>query len=611
MAPTTRTPSARAWLRLKAVLLALCLVIGAATLRAVWVQGIDAQGAKAAALSRLKNKPQTLLATRGTITDRYGQVLAQTLPYVRVIADPYGIATNGIARSTRLSETQRQKAAAAPAAIADILMTYLGGAAEDYLGHLTNEYRANGKANQYEPVAANVPAYTYAKIVAAMAAGGWYGLSSEETPLRVYPDGTLLSNVLGFVGTDGNGLAGLEYAANAALKGVDGQSSYERGAFGRIPLGDNTLVPPVNGMSYRLTIDSAIQLAAQRELEDALTSARGDYGIAIVLNVKTGEVLAMANAPTFDNNNFVTANQNDTGNRAVQATYDPGSVEKIMTMAALIDQGLITPDTRVVVPPNVKSGGDVVIDSWTHGTLYLTARGVLAQSSNIGSVLLARQSTKAALADYLAAFGLGQPTGIQLPGETSPRLGVAPGANMPDYQRDRVAFGESMSVTAMQEAAAVAAIVNGGVYHQPTIIAGVTDAKGDPVPQPALASRQVVTPATSAAVLNMMEAVTQASIYGKTRLLPGYDWAGKTGTAQRYDPATGHFRGTTASFVGVAPAADPTYLVYVVIDNPAGGASGIGVAFPPARNIMMVTLPHCGVSPTGNSVYTDPISYVP
>jgi len=606
---TSSGPNADRRLRvLKYVIAAFVTLLA---VRALWVQGIDAQGAAQDALNRLMNKPQTLLASRGTITDRNGEILAQSLPYVRVIADPYGIATNGIDRATPLSQKQKDKAAAAPAAIADILMTYLGGSADDYLGHLTNQYRTGNKPNQYEPIAANVPAYTYAKIVNAMNAGGWYGLSSEETPLRVYPSGTLASNVLGFVGSDGNGLAGFEHSQNAGLTGVNGQASYERGPYGTIPLGNNTIVPAIDGYTYQLTLDSLMQQDAQTAVQQALATSGADYGIAIMLDIKTGQVLAMADAPTFDNNAFSAADPAVTGNLAVQTTYEPGSVEKVITLAALVDQGLITPDTPVVVPGGVPSGGYVIRDDWAHGDLYLTARGVLAYSSNVGSVLLARQSTKTAMADYLAAFGLGKPTGIQLPGEGEGALGIVPDASMPDYQRDRIAFGQSISVTAMQEAAAIAAVVNGGVYRQPTIIDSVTDAKGRPVAQPPQVTRQVISPAASAAVLNMMESVTESDMYVKTRAIPGYTWAGKTGTAQRVDAATGKYQGTTASFIGVAPANDPQILVYVILDNPAGNAFGADVALPPARDLMMQALPHFGVAPTGNHAYTDPLTFEP
>ena len=611
--PTGRIHAAtlRAGRRAQALIVAVCVLINLIALRALWVQGIDAQGAAAVAISNLTTKPQTLPATRGVITDRNGTVLAETLPYVRIIADPYGIATNGISRGTAMTAKQKDKAAQAPQAIAQILMNDLGGSIDDYLGHLTKQYRSNGQPDQYEPVAANVPADTYAKIVADMNAGGWYGLSSEQTPLRVYPDGTLMSNALGFVGSDGNGLSGFELSQNACLKGIDGQSSSERGAYGTIPLGANTLVPAVNGCNYQLTIDATMQLAAQQEIDNAVASSGSDWGTAIVMNVKTGEVLAMADAPTFDNNNFGQASENDLVNEAVQTTFEPGSVEKVLTMAALIDQGLITPDTRVVVPSSLESGGSAITDSEAHGTWYLTARGVLAYSSNIGAALLARQSSKAALVSYLDSFGLGKPTGIQLPGEGSSTLGIVPDASMPDYQRDRVAFGQSISVTPLQMAAAIAGIVNGGIYNQPTIIESATTGSGTPIAQPALDSHRVVSAQTSAEVLNMMESVTESSLYGTQRLIPDYTWAGKTGTAQRVDEATGKYQGTTSSFIGVAPANDPSILVYVILDNPAGGLVGATVAMPPARDLMMMALPRYGIEPTGNPAYTDPITYQP
>jgi len=603
-----RTSSAR---RIKAILTAVAVFTSLVAVRALWVQGIDANGAAATAIANLTTKPQVLPANRGTVTDRNGTVLAETLPYVRVIADPYGIATNGIARSTTLTADQQTKAAQAPAAIAQILMTDLGGSLDDYLWHLTNQNRSDGSPNQYEPIAANVPAYTWAKIVSDMNAGHWYGLSAEQTPLRVYPDGSLASNVLGFVGSDGNGLAGLEYSQNAILKGVDGQSSSERGAYGTIPLGANTLVPAVNGDNIELTIDATMQMAAQQEITGAVNQFGADWGTAIVMNVKTGEILAMADAQTFDNNNFGQADPATLGNRAVEMTFEPGSVQKILTMSSLLDQGIITPDTRVVVPPSIESGGHTITDSEGHGTWYLTARGVVAYSSNIGAVLLARQSSKQATVDYLRSFGLGQPTGIQLPGEGNLSLGIVPDASMPDYQRDRIAFGQSISVTPMQEAAAVAAVANGGVYIQPTIIKSVTTADGVPVPQPQQESHRVISAQTSAEVINMMESVTDSSLYAKQRSIPGYTWAGKTGTAQRVDSATGQYSGWTASFIGVAPVNDPTILVYVVLDNPAGGTFGGTVAMPTARDLMMLALPHYGIAPTGNPPYTDPIDYQP
>jgi cell division protein FtsI (penicillin-binding protein 3) len=330
------------------------------------------------------------------------------------------------------------------------------------------------------------------------------------------------------------------------------------------------------------------------------------------MNVKTGEVLSMATVPTYDENDFGAATPAQRRDRAITDAYEPGSVQKVLTMAALIDSGTITPETQVEVPASIMSGGAPITDAWEHGTIYLTARGVLAESSNIGTVLLTRQMDQATLVDYWKAFGLGQPTGVELPGEDPAGMGDVPSADMPGYQRDRAAFGQSISVTALQEASAIAGIVNGGLYNQPTIISSITDGQGNPVPVTHPAPRQVVSPQTSAAVLNMMEATIEAPDYVASRAIPGYEMAGKSGTAQRVDPTTGGYSGYTASFLLVAPVSDPQILVYVVLDNPVNGHGGSTVALPPAKDIMQVALQRYGIPPsTDIPTYTDPLTWQP
>jgi len=604
-------PLASTQARIHAFWIVMALIASVAAGRAVLVQGVDAAGAAQRAGAALVYT-RSLAPLRGTISDRNGVVLAQTLPAVRVSADPDGIARNGVAYGTTLSAKQTAKAAQAPDALATILVTYLGGSPSDYLPHLLRTVRPDGKRNQYEVIASNVPTYTWAKIKADMTAGGWYGLFSEDTPIRSYPDGALAANVIGFVGSDGRGLDGFELSAEAELSGVPGKESYEAAAYGRIPLGDTTILPAINGHSYNLTLDAELQKAADQELAAAVASTGADWGAAVVMDVKTGEVLALASEPTFDANTFGTATAAQQRTRAVTDTYEPGSVEKVLTMAALIDSGTITPDTAIEVPASIVSGGSAITDSFGHGTLHLTARGVLAQSSNIGTALLARQMDKGSLAAYLRSFGLGSPTGIELPGEGAGSLGIVPDATMPDYQRDRVAFGQSISVTAMQEAAAVAAVVNGGIYHAPTLIAAVKDAAGKPLPLDRAPARQVVSATTSAAVVNMMESVIAAPQFAATRSLPGYRVAGKSGTAQRVDPRTGKYSGYTASFLMVAPVEDPRILVYVVLDQPINGHAGSEVALPPTRAIMQVALPRYGVPPSATvPAYTDPLTYRP
>ena len=608
---TDARPMASTRGRIHSFLIVMAIIASVAAGRALLIQGVDADGAASQAISSMTNT-RALAPIRGTIYDRGDTVLAQTMPAEAITADPDGISRNGVAAGQKLSASQQAKAAQAPEAIAEILVDYLGGSVNDYLPHLLNATRSDGSPNQYEPIATSVPSYTWDSIQTAMQQGGWYGLFATDTPIRSYPDGSLASQVVGFVGSNGQGLEGFELYANDRLTGVPGKESYEASTYGRIPLGTDTIVPAVNGYSYHLTLDAELQKAADSELAAAVSSTGADWGTAIAMNVKTGEVLALSNMPTYDSNNFSAASADQRRDRAVTDAYEPGSVQKVLTMAALIDTGTITPDTQVTVPASVTSGGASITDAWQHGTIYLTARGILAESSNIGTVLLTRQMDQSKLVDYWHAFGLGQPTGIELPGENPSGMGDVPGADMPGYQRDRAAFGQSISVTAMQEAAAIAGIVNGGVYNQPTIISSITDGQGNPVPITRPAPRRVVSPQTSADVLNMMEATIEAPDYVASRGIPGYDVAGKSGTAQRVDPTTGGYSGYTASFLLVAPVSDPTILVYVVLDDPINGHGGSTVALPPAKDIMQVALQRYGIPPsTDIAPYTDPLTWQP
>ncbi|MCL1840816.1 MAG: penicillin-binding protein 2 [Propionibacteriaceae bacterium] len=597
--------------RIHSFLIVMAIIASVAAGRALYIQGVDANGAASKAASAMTNT-RPLAPMRGTIYDRNGAVLAATMPAEAISADPDGISRNGVAAGQSMSASQKKKAQAAPQALAQILVDYLGGSVNTYLPHLLNTKRANGSPNQFEPIASSVPSYTWDSIQTAMQQGGWYGLFATDTPIRTYPDGTLASQVVGFVGSDGQGLEGFELYANSQLTGTPGKESYEASTYGRIPLGTDTIVPAVNGDSYHLTLDAELQKTANSELAAAVSSTGADWGTAIAMNVKTGEVLAMSTMPTYNQNSFATTSASARRDRPVTDAYEPGSVQKVLTMAALLDTGTITPDTHVVVPASVMSGGAPITDAWPHGTLYMTARGILCESSNIGMVLLTRQMDQAKLVDYWHAFGLGQPTGIQLPGENPNGMGVVPGANMPGYQRDRAAFGQSISVTALQEAAAVAGIVNGGVYNQPTIISSMTDGQGNPIPVAKAAPRRVVSEKTSADVVNMMTSVIANPAYLATRSIPGYNIAGKSGTAQRVDPVTGGYSGYTASFVLVGPVPDPQILVYVVLDNPVNGHGGTTVALPPAKDIMQFALQRYGVAPlTSVPVDNDPITYEP
>ncbi len=323
------------------------------------------------------------------------------------------------------------------------------------------------------------------------------------------------------------------------------------------------------------------------------------------MNVNTGELLAVANGPSFDPARPGSADTGDLGNRAVTDALEPGSVQKVLTIAALADAGMVSPDTKVTVPPQIRSGAGVVRDAFSHGTINLTARGIVAQSSNIGMIQLTRPMSKDKLSGYLADFGLGSKPNSGMPAEAS---GLLPGADMPDYTRDQISFGQGLSASALQMAAAVSAAVNGGVYHQPTIIKSATKADGTEVPLPEPLQRRVVSEDASAKTVEMMEAVI-AQVGDGSRTIPGYRTAGKSGTAQRFDPKCKCYNGYTSSFVGVAPAEDPQLLVYVVLDQPENGNLGSQLALPVVNKILESALPRYNVLPSTTPAPEKPLTF--
>ena len=589
--------------RLQVALVVLGLLATLLASRAIVVQGLDsaANAAKAAALMSVS---RTLVANRGTITDRNGEVLASSQPAVTIVADPTQIATNGKLASS-MTAKDKEKAAGAPSAIADVLVSYLGGDHDSYVAQLTKP------DTKYVVIAKKVQAYTYLQIANKLSDLGYVGLHRETAAVRTYPNGTLASNVLGFVrdsddGVGQVGAGGLEYAYNMQLAGVAGSEMYETSPNGKIPTGQNVLVPAQDGVTYNLTLDAGLQYMVESRLQETVDQARAKSGMAIVMNVKTGEILSLANYPSFDSNSPGTALAANLGNRAITDAYEPGSVEKVLTMAALTDSGTITPDTRVIVPSQVMSGGKPIKDAFPHNTINLTARGIVANSSNIGTVLLTRQMDKAKLVTYLQSFGLGATTGLGLPGEAT---GSLPSTSLADNTRDQISFGQGLSVTAVQEAAAVAGIVNGGVYNSPTIIKSAVGQDGKAVPVPVSTSRRVISPESSAMVLDMMESVVASKVGVNRFPIDGYRTADKSGTAERIDPTCKCYNGYVASFIGVAPVEDPSILVYVVVDRPQGAIQGSQVAAPAYKDIMRVALQRYGVLPSTTPARVEPIEW--
>jgi cell division protein FtsI (penicillin-binding protein 3) len=564
--PPMRLPLASAPRRLHVLLIAIAMALSLCAGRLLQLQGFDSSSYTADALTRTL----PLLPARGEITDRNGLVLASTQPAVAVTADPTLTAPRA-------------------AEFASVLAGHLGMSQAELMPLLTKT------GTRFVYLKKKVPALSYAALAAELSSRNLRGIFRESDPIRTYPNGSVGASVVGFVGADGEGLAGLERTLNAQLAGVEGKETYESAPNGsKIPLGRRSLTPARNGLSFQLTLDSEVQWAAERRLADQVTKTRADSGFAIVLDVKTGQVIALANAPSYDSSRPQAARSEDRGNRAISAPYEPGSVQKVLTAAALIDSGTANPSTRVIIPARLGSGGGAIKDHFSHGVLRYTMRGVIADSSNIGTALLARQLDKQRLLDYLVSFGLGSKTRIELPGESA---GIMPKPDMMSGQRDQIAFGQAIAVTGIQEAAAVAGVVNGGIYNPPTLIKNAFDGEGKEVGVPRAPQRRVISEQSSAQVRELMQAVVDTRNGQQNLKLDRYTTGGKTGTAQRADTSCRCYRGYVTSFIGFAPLDDPQILTYVVISNPRRGATGTDTAAPAYRDIMNVALPRYSVVP--------------
>ncbi len=584
-----RLPLASPIRRLRVLLIAIAVVFSLCAGRALQVQAFDAKTYATAAADQMQ-QTQVLPASRGEISDRYGDILAFTEDTVQVVADPKMIRTNGKMTDGQMTSYDREVAAAAPQRLAEILARHLGNTPDSYLPQLTDP------KSSYKVIAKRVPAQTFADIQAEMTQAKLLGLRRITAPTRRYPNGSLAANLIGWVNQQGEAAGGLELSLEKQLKGTDGKEIYDSSPNGKIPLGDNVLIPPQNGHNVGLTIDNSLQLLAEQRLAKALADTGAEAAAVVVTNPNTGEMLAMANAPSFDSNDPGKSKPQDMTNRITTNAYEPGSVQKILTFAAMLDSGTIDPDEKVKVPSVIKYDKvNSVHDAWNHGDITLRARGIFAKSSNLGTITLARRMPKEQLYSYYNAFGLGKRTNIGVGGESA---GLLPKANIADYTRDSNSFGSGLSVTAVQNAAAVGAIVNGGVYHAPTVISTMD---GQPYTRPNqdTTPRRVISENTSAQVRSLMEqqALNQTS---PAFSINGYRIGAKTGTARLFDPGCNCYSRDrlVVSTVGVAPIDNPQVLVYAVVWNPKKGASGAAVAAPIMHDVMQLALPRYAVPPS-------------
>jgi cell division protein FtsI (penicillin-binding protein 3) len=563
---------------------AVCVVAFVLSLfaaRLVQLQGIDDNDY--AALAMQKNAATvTLEAPRASVYDRNGIALAQSVDAAKLVADPTFTTKNALA-------------------IASALHRRLS---VDYISTLTLLRKPD---TRYVELARHLDPDVAARTVDYLNARRWAGVYVDKDTLRSYPAGDLAANLLGFTGQDNTGLAGFEKSLDSTLAGKDGSATYQMADGQQLPLANETVKEPVEGTGVRLTIDENLQFLAQRRLAVAVKQAGGISGTAVVMDVKTGQLLALADYPSFDPNDYQDYSPANYGSRALKDVYEPGSVEKILTFASLIDAGYVTPRTEIKVPASpMERDGSRIHDYFEHGPLHLTAAGVVAKSSNIGTVLASARMPTQQFYDYLRSFGLGSRTGVGLAGE-SPGLLPAPSQWLP-ITHDTVSFGQGLSVNAVQMAAAISAVANGGVYVQPSLVESYVDSAGDVTPASVPQTHRVVSAAAARAVSRMMELVVGPEGTAPDAAIDGYRVAGKTGTAQR-PGKDGEYHGFTVSFAGFAPADAPRFMVYVVVQKPKDGGGGGSTAGPVFHDLMAATLKKFGVPPTGTTQPALPVTW--
>ncbi len=407
-------------------------------------------------------------------------------------------------------------------------------------------------------------------------------VGSERQDLRQYPGGSLAANVVGGIDWDGHGLLGLEDSLDATLAGTDGSVTYDRGSDGVvIPGSYRNRHTAVNGSTVQLTLDDDIQFYVQQQVQQAKDASGAGNLSAVVLDAKTGEVLAMSNDNTFDPSQDIGRQQDrQLGNPAVSSPFEPGSVNKIITAASVIEFGLSNPDEVLHVPGSINMGGVTVNDAWQHGVMPYTTTGVFGKSSNVGTLMLAQRVGPQRYAEMLDKFGLGQRTNVGLPGESE---GLVPPIDQWSGSTfSNLPIGQGLSMTLLQMTGMYQAIANDGMRIPPRIVKATIAPDGARTEEPRPDGVRVVSPQTAATVRNMLRATLQRDPMGyqqgtgSTGAVEGYQLSGKTGTAQQINPACGCYYSDVywITFAGMVTTDNPRYVIGIMADNPHRTADG-------------------------------------
>jgi len=574
------------------VLVAMVVLAG----RLAWVQLVWGPDLSAKAVTQ-RERVYIDPARRGEILDRDGQRLAYTMKSRSLTVSPTRLrdelkdkaeieaqkdgSTEGMDDkkldsflSKKMEQTLKDMSEGIPKLIEDSGASTSKVDKDDIL----NKLKAD---TQYEVLVRNVD-----PDVAVEIANKYHGVAADRQDIRQYPNGAIGENVVGKVSMDGHGQFGFEAARDTELTGIDGQSTEDVSADGQVIPGTlRDVVDTVDGHDVTLTLDLDLQTYVQQKLEKAKANSKASGAEAVVLDAATGQVLAMANTDTVDPNKNI-EDQLDEGkdfeNRSVSHPYEPGSVAKVVTAAAALQEGVTTPDEVHQVPGSIDMAGVTVNDAWEHGTEPYTTTGIFGKSSNVGTLMIADKLGQEKYADYLKKFGLGNTTGVELPNESA--------GSVPDLEQwsggtfANLPIGQGQSWTTLQMASVYQTLANGGERIEPRIIDSVKgpDGKDEKLEEPK--KTQVLSPETAKTTVDMFRAVFQdddAGLQNGTAgnaQLKGYQLSGKTGTAQKVDPNTGAYSNSAywITFAGIAPADDPRFVVAVMLDEPKSGVEDNG-----------------------------------
>jgi cell division protein FtsI (penicillin-binding protein 3) len=531
-------------------LLLLVVAVG----RAGWLATVKASSLKQRAVSQ-QVENIAVPATRGAIMDRYGHELAVSEDAVTVFANPFLIKN--------------------PAQVAAKVAPIIGVPEDQVLQDISDPRKGF--------------VYLRRKISGPQGAKAEQlkieGIGTMIEPKRTYPQGALASQLIGAVGTDNVGLSGIEQRFDKQLHGSDGQRRVVRDA-----LGDPVSIVDVRrsqpGRDLRLTIDATLQERVEAVLADVGATYRPKGATALVMDPRSGALLALANWPRVDANNIGAAPAYARMDRAVQSAYEPGSTFKAITVSGALEEGLVTPDTPFQIPPQIQVADRTIKDAEDHGYETLTVARILAQSSNIGAVKIGLRLGSTRFDKWVRAFGFGKATGVDIPGE-SPGI-VLHTDQYSGSSMGNLPIGQGIAVTPIQMAQAYSAIADGGIEHTPYVVQG--DQKR---------GRRVVSGEVAGQVAKMLEGVLGPGGTASEAAIPGYTLAGKTGTAQKPDPVNGGYSDSkyVASFIGFAPARNPRLEVAVMVDEPQGAIFGGVVAAPAFQKIVSFALPYLKIPP--------------